>query len=465
MVGTGYSGNPDQGRAVALSRDGSTLAVGGPHDTPAPNANPIGAVWIFTRSGGLLGSYTQQAKLVGTGVIGTNGADQGNSVGLSYDGNTVVVGGFLDNSGQGATWIFVRLDGGTTWTQQQKLVAGAIGTASQQGISVAISADGNTVAVGGPGDDSSGANAGSVWIFIRLAEIWYQQGAKLFPTDGGAGTFFGNSVALSADGNTLAAGGFGDSNFIGASWIYTRDDGVWSQQTLAIVGAGYEKHSGRRRQPGHLRRHLRRREHDDLGRSRRRWYIGAAWLFRQLSPGVWVQYAEKFVGTGFNLALDGFVAEGNAVAISGDASIFLVQALDNAGVGATWSFTQNQILQIGSNVDLQGNNLYGVNALSLAEAPPIPGAILWFIDSTGTLQWVPAGSTLIRTGTAADYSALATDALIAVTDTSAPRTITLPAASFDSVGKVFIVKDEQGEASLNNISVIVSGGGLLDGGT
>ena len=89
-----------------------------------------------------LAQFTQQGpKLVGTGTAG--GAGQGLSVALSGDGNTAIVGGPDDNSGAGAAWVFTRSGG--VWTQQgTKLVGtGAIG-AAMQGYSVSLSADGNT---------------------------------------------------------------------------------------------------------------------------------------------------------------------------------------------------------------------------------------------------------------------------------------------------------------------------------
>jgi hypothetical protein len=75
-------------------------------------------------------------------------AKQGNSVGLSADGNTAIVGGPADNATTGAAWVFTRTNG--AWSQQgPKFVASdAIGLASQ-GQSVSLSADGNTAIIGG----------------------------------------------------------------------------------------------------------------------------------------------------------------------------------------------------------------------------------------------------------------------------------------------------------------------------
>lgn len=93
-----------------------------------------------------LAQFSQQGpKLVGTDAAGT--ANQGLSVALSADGNTAIVGGGHDNGGIGAAWVYTR--SGRVWIQQgSKLVGtGAVGNADQ-GISVALSADGNTAIVG-----------------------------------------------------------------------------------------------------------------------------------------------------------------------------------------------------------------------------------------------------------------------------------------------------------------------------
>src|SRR6516162_9737617 len=90
LVGIGAVGNAQQGVSVALSGDGNTAIVGGPNDNPSVGNNSgVGASWVFTQSGGV---WSQQGiKLVGTGAVGN--AQQGISVALSDDGNTAIVGG------------------------------------------------------------------------------------------------------------------------------------------------------------------------------------------------------------------------------------------------------------------------------------------------------------------------------------------------------------------------------------
>src|SRR5262249_7186975 len=113
---------------------------------------PRGPDWmpITPKTGSLFHAETH-LKLVGTAV---GPSQQGHSVSLSGDGNTAIVGGPSDNANIGAAWVYTRSNG--VWTQQgSKLVgSGAVGNAAQ-GYSVALSADGNTAAIGGPNDSSN----------------------------------------------------------------------------------------------------------------------------------------------------------------------------------------------------------------------------------------------------------------------------------------------------------------------
>ncbi len=92
------------GRSVALSGDGNTLAVGAAQETSAAtgvngdqadnNARFAGAVYVFTRDSG--GVWTQQAYIKASN---TDRVDRfGRSVALSGDGNTLAVGAFGERS-------------------------------------------------------------------------------------------------------------------------------------------------------------------------------------------------------------------------------------------------------------------------------------------------------------------------------------------------------------------------------
>jgi hypothetical protein len=208
LVGTGAVGGAEQGYSVSLSADGNTAIVGGYYD----NGN-AGAAWVWTRSGGV---WSQQGpKLVGIGAVGT--ANQGVSVSLSADGNTAIVGGYYDNGNAGAAWVWTRSGG--VWSQQgPKLVGtGAVGIAGQ-GHAVSLSADGNTAIVGGPVDNSFD---GAAWVWTRSGGVWSQQRPKLVGTGAvGSEQDQGWSVSLSADGNTAIVGGYADNSNAGAAWVY-----------------------------------------------------------------------------------------------------------------------------------------------------------------------------------------------------------------------------------------------------
>ncbi|HKE95772.1 MAG TPA: Calx-beta domain-containing protein, partial [Povalibacter sp.] len=108
------------------------------------------------------------------------------------------------------------------------------------GTAVALSADGNTLAVGTPqGDDTGLARTGIVHIYARSGASW-TLAATLHAANGEVGDFFGSTLALSADGNTLVVGApYEDSNGAdpanngaqnaGAAYVFARSGGNWSQ--------------------------------------------------------------------------------------------------------------------------------------------------------------------------------------------------------------------------------------------
>jgi hypothetical protein len=229
LVGSGAIGDVYQGESAALSADGNTALVGGRED----NGN-VGAVWVWTRSGGL---WTQQGtKLVAIDAVGN--AEQGISVALSADGNTAIVGGFEDNVGVGAAWIWTRIGG--VWTQQgAKLVASGATGPALQGTSVALSANGNTAVIGGYFDNNG---IGAAWVWTRSGEVWSQQGNKLVGSFARGKSGQGSSVALSADGNIAVIAGPTDNLNDGSLWVWTRSGGVWTQQVKKLQSVEVDSH-------------------------------------------------------------------------------------------------------------------------------------------------------------------------------------------------------------------------------
>ena len=288
LVGSGNSGAKSpltngQGRSVAVSADGNTAIIGGPSD----NGN-MGAAWVFTRSNGV---WTQQgSKLIGAGA--TNPALQGNSVALSADGNTAIIGG-PDETRASVRCGFSRAAMGcgpskaTSWSAPVPLQARSIkvfrsryrltatprSSAGPSIIRLSVRRGFSRAAMGRGFSKATSWSAlvplqaryikvfrsqfrptailpswvgtgqlkrRGAWVFTHSNGVWTQQGNKLVGT-GAVGPISagqGQSVALSADGNTAIIGGPGDNTAFGAAWVFTRSGGVWTQQGAKLVGTG-----------------------------------------------------------------------------------------------------------------------------------------------------------------------------------------------------------------------------------
>jgi hypothetical protein len=206
------------GGAVVVSADGSTLAVGSLRSN-----NEQGSVTVFGRSGG---KWVQQEVLADAN--GTAKDWFGYSIAISKDGNTLAVGAvYADVSGnadQGNVHIFSRSNG--AWSLQKTLIGEAPAAGDIFGVSVGLSADGNTVAIGAAGDDVGNvADQGSATVFVRSDAEWSLQ-KVLTVTGGESKANYGSSVSLSADGNTVAIGGPNAGK--GSVVVFTRANGTWS---------------------------------------------------------------------------------------------------------------------------------------------------------------------------------------------------------------------------------------------
>ena len=224
------------GVSVSISSDGNTAVVGASYENTSPNSYN-GAAYVFTRSGS---TWTQQAKL-----ISSDRQDYeffGESVSISGNGNTVVISCRSDDiltSGddRGSAFIFTR--SGSTWSQQQKLTASDGESYDYFGYSVDISSDGNTVAIGAYTEDTSpNFDNGAVYVFTKSGSTWTQQ-AKLMASDKQDYDNFGNSLSLSSDGNTIIIGAvYADTppnNDNGAAYVFTRSGSTWTQQAKLMA--------------------------------------------------------------------------------------------------------------------------------------------------------------------------------------------------------------------------------------
>jgi hypothetical protein len=324
------------GRSVALSADGNIALIGNPRDSrfqPPERESEgkwirnAGAAWVFARSGE---EWKQQGpKLTGGEERGEGRF--GKSVSLSADGHTALIGGSSDEAGHGAAWVFTR-SGEAPWTQQGRKLTGAeeLGE-SHFGASVALSGDGQTALVAGPGDAEY---VGAAWVFNSprpTEQSWKEQAQLAGGGERGDGRF-GYRVALSYDGGTALVGGRSDDEDRGAAWVFTRSGSSWSEQGAKLTGSEEEGEefgsSVALSSDGNAAL---------VGAPRANAGRGNAWLFERSGTG-WIRTPQLLTSGESGKAWLGY-----SVALSADAKTALVgapseQSFKGGKPGAVWLF-------------------------------------------------------------------------------------------------------------------------------
>ncbi|HIJ71818.1 MAG TPA: hypothetical protein HPP87_10715 [Planctomycetes bacterium] len=97
-----------------------------------------------------------------------------------------------------------------------------------------LSANGNVCAVGAPGDDDNGADAGCVYVFRYRDLAWHEED-KLTAPDGAADDRLGLSVSVSGD--VCVAGTYGDGDQ-GAAYVFRYNGGEWIFEQKLTSPAG-----------------------------------------------------------------------------------------------------------------------------------------------------------------------------------------------------------------------------------
>jgi hypothetical protein len=199
-----------------------------------------------------------------------------------------------------------------------------------------------------------------VWIFLftivsqPARAQFVPQGNKLVSNDAVVGSRLGTSVALSQDGSTAIVGGFVDGNGVAASWIFTRTNGVWSQQGPKLVGSGAVAGF-----PASDSQNVDVAISGDGNIA----IMGAnndtsAWVFAR-NNGIWSQQA-KLVGSSPS---PGSVAH-TAVALSLDGNTAVLgNSSANGGLGTTWVFTRSN-----GTWSIQ-TQLVGQGSIAIAQCP------------------------------------------------------------------------------------------------
>jgi hypothetical protein len=336
LTGAGELGEGQFGSSVALSADGNTLLVGAPHDA---NVNR-GAAWFFTRSGS---TWVQQGTEL-TGAEGMPPSEEeqcaeesaeeagecafGVSVALSADGDTALIGEPSATARPGSAWVFKRTGSGpeAEWTRAMILPGEGVPVGGRFGKSVALSADGATALIGDP---SANGQRGNAWVFALSGASAKVQG-ELVDSEAAHFDHVGRSVALSGDGNTALIGVPGEAEYAGAALVFTRDGELWSREPGELTGEA-ETGAGRFGKSVALSGDG---ETALVGGQNDNEAIGAAWGF--------TRSGESFVAQGGKLEgpQEAGAHFGMSVALSGNGGFALIGA-PRAGDGAAIEYTHS----------------------------------------------------------------------------------------------------------------------------
>ena len=244
------------GDCLALSDDGTMLAVGSPLETSAAkgvagdqanrDAAGAGAVYVFTAQGG---AWAQQVYIKASNTAAND--EFGCGLAFNADATLLAVGAPLEDSAatgvnndenndaapdSGAVYVFGR--DGSTWSQRAYVKAMNTRSEDKFGQVVRLNADGTRLLVTAPNndgaapgvnpaqDDVSVIDVGAAYLFQRDGAVWRQQ-ALIKPSNGDAVDHFGWKADMSADGAVIAIGSaLEDSNATGVDGDQTNNAAV-----------------------------------------------------------------------------------------------------------------------------------------------------------------------------------------------------------------------------------------------
>ena len=209
------------GRSVLISGDGSTVIVGATgydHTSGGTTIYNQGAAYIFEKGGGWTTTSASAAQLLASD--GVSDAAFGQSVSISSDGSTALVGAYQDDVGsnnyQGSAYIFEKGGSWSDMTEIAKLTASDGGVNSRLGNSVSISNDGSKALVGAT------LGSGTVYTY-KKGSTWSNmtETDKIVASDGGSGDLFGFSVSMSGDGSKYIVGAYWQDIISGGTTYYS----------------------------------------------------------------------------------------------------------------------------------------------------------------------------------------------------------------------------------------------------
>jgi hypothetical protein len=305
--------NDQSGWAVSLSADGNTAVIGAPFNDASGSAS--GHVRVFENNANLW-----QQK--GNDIDGMEASDKfGFSVSISADGNTIVVGA-PDNNSNGFESGHVRVFQfqGNDWTQIGNAIIGEA-LSDHSGYALSLSDDGNRLAIGAPDNglvENVGSNYGQVRVYENQNDNWVQIGSDIDgenPEDNS-----GFSVSLNGDGSSVAIGAPNNNDAVqgaGQVRVYAFETNNWVQIGTDIDGVAMNDKFGGAVSLNNLGTILAVGARDHAG-------IGQVRVFENLA-NTWTQIGNAIDGEAIN---DEF---GISVSLNADGTILAAGARFNSG--------------------------------------------------------------------------------------------------------------------------------------
>ena len=336
----------------SVSISGDTVVSGWPGDDTG--GNDAGAAWVFEKPKGGWVDMTETAKLI------ASDASAGDWFGfsVSISGDLAVVGARQDDDNgfnSGSAYIF-RFNG-STWVEEQKLLASDGAASDSFGSTVSIS--GNVAIIGARGADPGGS--AFVYRYNRLTGSWDEE-QELTAFDGAQGTGFGASVSVSGDVAVVGADYTNDAGHeSGSAYVFRFDGNTWKEEAQLIASDAMEEANfGNAVSISGGVALIGAWTDSDAGCN----WCGSAYVY-QFDGAQWIEEAKLIASDG--AAVDLF---GSSVATSGAVALIGAWANDDAGSlsGSAYVFTglsdcnDNGTLDLcdiadGTSTDTNGNGI------------------------------------------------------------------------------------------------------------
>ncbi len=230
LVPVGNPAGDEFGAAIDVA--GDVLVVGAWADDTTNGENG-GSASVYRFNGS---TWALEQKLIPAG----GAADDLFGVGVAVSGDTVLVGAIGDDeAASSAGTVYVYRHDGSNWVQEQKLLASDAENADAFGVSVDLA--GSTAAIGAYRDDDFGGLSGAAYVFTHDGSSWLEQ-QKLLADHGGAGAWFGWSVAVGGGAPGRIAVGAprapDNGERAGAAYVFEHDGSQWVQERMLLSSQG-----------------------------------------------------------------------------------------------------------------------------------------------------------------------------------------------------------------------------------